>query len=387
MNRINTALLGEVRIELCGAFPQSALNSLSSSGVELWQVEWVDDCTLRFSFHERELAYVEDTAKKCMCETKLLSTRGGRISLRHLWKRKWLILSTAFVAILLMISSQFIWEIDVRGNEELSRGEILRALADCGVRCGSYRHAVSPDLVRSAMIEKLPDIGWMALNVSGSRAVVLIREREEKPEIYAENKSSDMIASKDGLIRKTLVQNGRALVHAGDAVLKGETLISGTMDSITNGTRYVCAAGQVIADTWYERSAVCPSQEAIKSPSKLSRLRFAVVFGKRRINLFISSGKAIDECDKIVKEYALGIDGLFAMPVRLVCEKLTPYKSTVDTAADEASMRRNLSDTLDQNVCGEIVSKHFSSAEADGLFVVTLRAHGIENIAEPKSYV
>ena len=387
MSRIETALLGELRLELCGAFPQSALNAICAAGVEVWEIEWADACTLRISFHERELAFVENTAKKCMCETRLLSSRGGSRSRRQLWRRKWLLVFTAAVAGLLVLSSQFIWEIDVRGNEQLSRGEILRALADCGVVCGSNRHAVSPELVRSAMLEKLPELGWMALNINGSRAVVLIREREEKPEIYAENRSADLVAAKDGLIRKTLVLNGKPLVHAGDAVLQGETLISGTMDSISNGTRYVCAAGQVIADTWYERTAVCPAQEALKTPSGLSRRRFAVIFGKRRINLFINGGKAIDECDKIVKQYTLGIEGLFAMPIRLVCEKLTPYRTTVGAAADEASMREKLSDTLDREISGEIASKYYSSAEAKGLFVVTLRAHGIENIAEPKSYV
>ena len=54
---------------------------------------------------------------------------------------------------------------------------------------------------------------------------------------------------------------------------------------------------------WYEIDSVCPEQMDLKSGNGLARHRFALVLGKRRINFYISSGKAIDECDKIIDEY------------------------------------------------------------------------------------
>ena len=39
--------------------------------------------------------------------------------------------------------------------------------------------------------------------------------------------------------------------------------------------------------TWYEIDSVCPEEMDIKTQNGLVRHRFALVFGKRRINLYI----------------------------------------------------------------------------------------------------
>ena len=72
--------------------------------------------------------------------------------------------------------------------------------------------------------------------------------------------------------------------------------------------RLVRARGSVMADTWYEIDAVCPEEMEIKTDIGLARHCFSQVLGKRRINFYISSGKAIDECDKIINEYKSDIN-------------------------------------------------------------------------------
>lgn len=381
MGRIYEKLRGRLRVEVCGAYVEGLLNAAALEAVELWEIECVDDHTLRLNIYEPDFPRFRALAEKCMCELKVLSARGGSRD-RKLIKRRWGLLAfLAVSALLLLVSSLFVWEIEVVGNEKLSRGQVLRALSRSGVDLGTYRYSVSADLVRSSMMQQLPELGWMTVNINGSRAMAVIVERQEKPEIYAQSDPADIVAAETGIIKRMSVENGKPAVKQGDSVLEGELLVSGLMDSLSSGSKFVRAKAKVMADTWHELSAVCPAEEEVKEPGFLSRSRFALVFGKRRINLYFDSGKAIDGCDKIIHEYKLGVEGLFALPVTLVREELIPYETELQPAYDRDAMARQLEKQLLEGMDGEVLSRSFSEGESGGLYVLTLRSHCLEDIA------
>lgn len=381
MGRIYEKLRGRLRVEVCGAYVEGLLNAAALEAVELWEIECVDDHTLRLNIYEPDFPRFRALAEKCMCELKVLSARGGSRD-RKLIKRRWGLLAfLAVSALLLLVSSLFVWEIEVVGNEKLSRGQVLRALSRSGVDLGTYRYSVSADLVRSSMMQQLPELGWMTVNINGSRAMAVIVERQEKPEIYAQSDPADIVAAETGIIKRMSVENGKPAVKQGDSVLEGELLVSGLMDSLSSGSKFVRAKAKVMADTWHELSAVCPAEEEVKEPGFLSRSRFALVFGKRRINLYFDSGKAIDGCDKIIHEYKLGVEGLFALPVTLVREELIPYETELQPAYDRDAMARQLEKQLLEGMDGEVLSRNFSEGESGGLYVLTLRSHCLEDIA------
>ena len=377
MRSLSDTVRGVVRLEVFGAFPESLLNTAAGASVELWNAESAGEHRLRFDTYERRLVELEALAQRCGCELRVLRRRGGSISLRFARRRAGLLLGLLVVCLLLFVSSLFIWRIEIRGNSRLSRGELLRALEDCGVGIGCFWPGTSPDLVRSRMMLRVPEIGWMTVNVSGSRAVVLISERREKPEIYRESEAADLVASKSGVVRRVSVLAGRGETGPGQAVCAGELLVSGSR----SGTGPIRARGSVMAETWPELVAVCPLEEEQKRPSGIAYSRFALVFGKRRVNLYFDGGKAIDAYDKIISEKTLGVEGLFSLPLRLVRERIVPCARTAGCSVDRGEMERRLYAVLDAATEGQILRHSFSAAPADGLFVLTLRAHCIENIA------
>ncbi len=383
MSKIDRRIKGTVRLEVCGACPETVLNACALSALELMELESMDACTLRVTVFESRLKEFVQITHRCMCEAETIHVRGGSKNRRLFKKRLVLAIFALLTAGLLFVSSLFIWDIEVQGCEKLSEGQVLRALADCGVEQGTYRGKVSSDMVRSSVMVELPEIAWMTVNVRGSKATVLILEREEKPEIYIESRAADIVASKTGIITKMSVLNGMPLVSPGQSVVEGETLVSGTMGSITALPRQVRAFGSVTADTWYEISAYCPAEEACKTEETKKYFRFALKIGKKRINFYFSGGNDIDEYDKIINEYKMSIEGFFLLPVSLIREELSYYETTPRSSSDtEKKMRQTLYEYLTSTVDGEILSAYYSVSESEGLFCVTLHAHCLENIAE-----
>lgn len=368
-----------VRADVFGAHPESFINALAAKGTEMWNVMRVDDNTLSFDAYEQALPQIEILAEE---HSVLLKVKKYREETRRIMKTRYKLLLLAVAAgLVLFISSLFIWQIEIHGESRLSKGEILRALEDGGVYVGSFWPAIKADKVRGIVMPKLPEIGWMTVNISGSRAVVLLNERQPKPKLYSEEEAASLLAAKTGILRRVSALNGLELVKPGQAVTVGEVLVDGRLGSVMGKERFVCARGSVMADTWSEINAVCPEEMDLKTAQGIVRHRFAIVLGKRRINLYISSGKAIDECDKIISNKTLGMDGHFALPIRFVHEKMMPYESSPGVAYDREAMGRSLLKMLDKDTEGQILQSSFTESYAQGLYVLTLRAHCVENIA------
>lgn len=375
---------GLALVEICGAFPESMLNASAIAAVELWDVESVDAYTLRAKVYEGSIPELEALAAGNMCDMRVLWCRGGSADRKLLLRRRGLLIFLLITAVLFLLSSLFIWEIRVQGNEKLTDGEILRALEECGVNTGTFWPGLDADMIRCRMLLKLPELGWMTVNVHGSCADVLASEREEKPEIYKEKNAADIIASKTGIIESVTVLNGKPAVSVGQAVTQGDVLIGSCMDSITNLPRYVCADGIVTARTWYELSAVCPAETMMKSGGGLKGIGLCVKIGKNRINFYVGSRKALDECDKIVKENQLGQKGLFAMPVSLTAEIYRAGKRTKEAVSETESVKTRLLTTLEESIDGTVEDAHYTVSRSGGVLCVTMRAACLENIGETR---
>ncbi len=372
----------KAKAEAFGAYPESLINAAVAEGLQLAKIVRLNPNALSFEVYEHDIELLKHLAAKASVELKISSYLEPH---RKLIKRRILLLPLAAVLMgMLLISSLFVWQIDIIGVQSLGRGELMRALEDGGLSVGCFWPGLKSDDIRSRVMLRIPEIAWMTVNISGSRAVVLINERMEKPEIYDESKAADLVASKTGLIRRVSVLSGKAEAEPGQAVTAGELLASGKLFNIMGQERTVRSRGSVMADTWYEIDAVCPEQLDIKTASGFSRHRFAMILGKRRINFYISSGKAIDECDKIIKEYNLGVDGHFALPIRFVHERIAYNEYSPGQGYDAEAMASRLEAVFAREVQGQILQSACTQSCTDGLYVMTLRAHCVENIAETR---
>ena len=382
MARVEENIRGLVHAEISGAEPEALLNACLLEELPLVRPQSVDRWTLRLGVYEGDLPRLEELAANCGCELRVLFQRGGSRMGKLLRRRLGLLLAAGTLLALLFISSLFVWEIRLVGADGISRGRLLRKLEESGLRCGCFWPTLDADVLRDRVLLHEPRLAWLAVNIHGSVAEVRLLPRAEKPELLQESGAADLRACHAGLVRHISARSGQVLAQPGRAVTEGEVLISGTVESITAAPRQVRAQGEVWADTWYELTAVCPPPQGKESAGAGLRGRFALKIGGKRINFYQNGGKTIDGCDKIVHEYNLGIEGLFRLPLSIVREELRPYrvKELSRDPAEEIGQRMLAS--LAEHIEGEIVSSSLSTAQVDGMTVVTLRAQCREDIAQ-----
>ena len=384
--RLSEILRGSVRVEVSGAAPQRLLNAMSEADMPFWDAVPQDAFTIRLGLYSRDLRDAKALASRCQCELKLLRESGAPVVKRRLRRRVALLVTAVCCFALLAASSLFVWDIRVEGNEQVSTGEILRALAGCGVEPGAFWPGWSSDEIRNSVILDIPELAWLGVSVDSSRAVIRVRERTEAPELVNSEGMGSVTARTTGIIDSMRVYQGAPLVTVGDAVVAGETLVSGEMPSEVGDTRYVRASAEIRARTWYEMSASAPLEYSGLEQSD-SRTRWALVIGDKRINFYLGSSQTPTGCGKIITEYPLAWEGVFTLPVTLVREQTLEYDSAA-AAVDEEELSGRLEavlrSTLERELSGrgEILDAQFTSSASDGRLVVTMRAECMEDIAE-----
>lgn len=384
--RLSEILRGSVRVEVSGAAPQRLLNAMSEADMPFWDAVPQDAFTICLGLYSRDLRDAKALASRCQCELKLLRESGVPVVKRRLRRRVALLVTAVCCFALLAASSLFAWDIRVEGNEQVSTGEILRALAGCGVEPGAFWPGWSSDEIRNSVILDIPELAWLGVSVDSSRAVIRVRERTEAPELVNSEGMGSVTARTTGIIDSMRVYQGAPLVAVGDAVVAGETLVSGEMPSEVGDTRYVRASAEIRARTWYEMSASAPLEYSGLEQSDC-RTRWALVIGDKRINFYLGSSQTPTGCGKIITEYPLAWEGVFTLPVTLVREQTLEYDSAA-AAEDEEELSGRLEavlrSTLERELSGrgEILDAQFTSSASDGRLVVTMRAECMEDIAE-----
>lgn len=246
------ALCGSVRLEVCGAHPERVLNACADAGVACTASEPVDAYTLRFTVRERCADTAAALARRCQCTVKTVSRRGLPRLLRRAARYRGLCAALLLLMLAVSVSSLFVWRIDVTGNEALTTGQILRCLDACGVRPGTYWPGLSNDLVRNDMILRLPQLRWLTVNVRGSCAEVIVREKDPLPDITPDDTPVSIYAAATGVILHMDVYAGEARVAPGAAVEPGDVLVSGAVGDLGGGVRPVCARAEIRARTRQE---------------------------------------------------------------------------------------------------------------------------------------
>lgn len=377
---------GTADCTLSGAEPAFFLSRCAQEGLTLSGVTSLDATEVQFSLPQGQLPAARSLALRCQCELTVQRAHGGKALRGRVLRRAVPAACLLLCFCLLAWSKLFIWEISVTGNETVSAGRVRSALADCGVGIGSFWPDLTSDNLRSELLLRLPELAWATVNIHGSRAEVIVRERIPKPELFDSDEPVDLVAERLGFVTEVRALNGAPAVQRGSAVMPGDLLISGSVSSAFSGQRETHAAGSVTAETYYELSAAAPVEETVRSNVGRRRSRWALLIGKKRVNFYGNSSFCPAECDKIISIWECKSEGLFALPLALVRETVAECV-TETRSRDLQALRRALEQQLHERLVaaldgGEIENENYACAVSGERMTVCLRARCSENIAK-----
>ena len=224
--------------------------------------------------------------------------------------------------------SNFIWNIEVEGNINISKEEILSLAENEGLAIGKTKNSIDVKNVINEIRLKRDDVAWVGIDIKGTNAVIKIVEADKKPNIVNENEYCNVVADKNAMINKVSAKNGTPLVKEGDVVKKGDIIIAGWMEGKYTGNQYVHAQGEIQAKVWYTNTQKIPLKEVQKKETGISETKYSVKINNFEINLHKSIPN-FEKYDTIDANKKLKLFSDFYLPIEIIEHTYKEYEEVV----------------------------------------------------------
>lgn len=288
-----------------------------------------------------------------------------------------------FVGIFLaVLSGQYIWQIDVVGNEMLSDEEILFLLSTEGVYEGAPTKTVDALAVANRLCEKSPRLAFVGVNIVGNRVEATVLEHKDKDIPLSDDTPSNIIAEKNGVIVSVALESGVTKLKVGDTVAKGELLISGVNLLRNEKYHYQRAKGTVLAETLNEISL---SQALYRYEKEYTGRVFeekTLIFFTKLKKLSKECGNLPLTCDRIETRERVMLFGKVPLPLWIKTVSYREFVPAFVPLSEEEAIRLAREKILTGLADTPLVSYREEITKTDDSVTLTVIYRAIEDIAK-----
>lgn len=289
-----------------------------------------------------------------------------------------------FAAAVVLFLNLFVWEINISGNKAVSSEEIMATLANSGLETGTLRTAHDARKIEWNIMNDNKEIAWATVNIQGCCVNVVVSETRREAEMkYDDDKPVNIIAAKYGVIRKIDVFDGQGVVKVGDAVMKGDLLVSATFEDRHGKLTLKHSRARVMAETDYEITVEFPLEQVIETTGGVKKSVKGIEIMGLSIPLGSSRGCEGLPAEKEEKElYFLWV----RLPIKELCTKYFAVKQntityTTEQAKGGAFQLLEQRETEEMNEM-EIISRKTEEKIANGKYIIRASYDCIMDIAE-----
>lgn len=311
-------ILGYVRITVEGYYIERFINICINSKILIWNIKREKGgAKLFLNIGINDFKKLGPIAKKTQCKIKISKKKGVPFLLNRYRKRKIFGLFLILVITLIMVSSNYVWNIEVQVEDNEQIDGIEQELIKAGLVVGKNKNKIKTSEIIQQIRLKRKDISWVGIELKGTNAIVKLVKAEEAPEIIDEYDYTNIVANKSGIITKILAQNGTAKVKVGDTVEVGTVLIEGTMEGKYTDIRHVHSIGEIEAKVWYRQTEKIYYINHEKEYTKNEENKYSIKINNFKINLYKTLSN-FEIYDTIEEEKKVKIFSNLYLPITLI---------------------------------------------------------------------
>ncbi len=373
-------LLGWVRLDAEGGFPERLLNLLARDEVAFWDVRRSGE-TLSLCCPARSYRRLRRPARKAGMRLRVRQRHGAPFFLRRYRARPGLAVGLLAFFVVLQLFAQRTWVVEVRGNEAVPTDEILAVMEKLGVQEGKDLGNLDIPTLQLQALHELPDLAWCTVNLKGSVAYVEVTERIPTPELSNADEPSNIKAARDGRIVRIETYTGQALVKAGDAVAQGMLLVSGVVES-SAGPVFRRSQARILAETERLLEVSIPLEETLLLPTGQEILRPSLRLFTLEIPLF-TDGPIEGQTALSVTRHTLTA-GEIHLPVSIINRRYARLEPVAVTRTPEeaaALAAERLAEKVGKELAAaEIIDRKESGRLENGCYILSGEYRCIEEI-------
>ena len=313
-------LISKISLNIKGKNINRFIKKIRNKKIEILSLKYQDSNQANIIIYKKD--YEKILKIKSIYEITELDVFGLIKIKRKIKFSKHLIIITIFFFIIFLIFTNVIFKVEVIHSNKKIRNLLLKELKQEGIKKYSFKKSYKEiSKIKEKILNKYPDdIEWLEIENSGTKYTVKVEEREiiKKEE---NDTPRNIIAKKDGVLKKVIAEKGDIVKDMNDYVKKGDLIVNGELIFNEKVTGKVKATGKAYAEVWYVTKTEYPFAAYIETETKNKKNIYAIKFLNHTFELSLNKFKT-----KKIKEEDIVKHPL--IPIKLVKQKQTETKVT-----------------------------------------------------------
>lgn len=231
---------------------------------------------------------------------------------KNLKLSKHIIIITFICFLIFLMFTNVVFKVEVIHSNKDIRDLLLKELDREGIKKYTFKKTYKEiENIKEKILNKYPnDIEWLEIEENGTKYTVRAEDREiiKKEE---DNNPRNIVAAKDGVLKKVIAESGDIVKDMNDYVKKGDLIINGDLIFNEKVKGRVKAKGKVYAEVWYVTKTEYPFiKKEEKETGKVKEV-YAIKFLNHTLELALNKFK-----NKNIKETEIIKHDL--IPIKLV---------------------------------------------------------------------
>lgn len=249
---------GYVKIRVHTKNPQRFFQLCSNRGITLKTIVPKRDA-YEMILTAQEFKTLAPIRRKTETHIKIIEKHGLPFFFKKCRKRKVVFFGIFAGFFFIYITSLFVWDIRISGNQKYTDEILIASLLEEKVYPGKRKSTIDCIELSQAIRKKYDDIVWVSSKIEGTCLLISIKENADSyihDPMEKTNTTGDIIAKKGGIIKEIITRKGIPMKEKGDSCAPGDLLISGSVPILNQDmeiTRYeyLLADGDIYIETSY----------------------------------------------------------------------------------------------------------------------------------------
>lgn len=351
---------GYLIIQIKGISPERFINLCSYRKIYIWNLTRVNG-KYQFNISIKDFKSLKPIIRKTGIVPRIIEKRGLPFFLKKNKKRKAFFLGVLACIILVYIMSLYIWNISFSGGSKYTPETLIKFLDDNNVSAGMKKSKINCQKIEEDIRLEYKDIGWVSAEIKGTRLIIKITETNMPIPIQKVTTPSHIVASKDGIIQSIITQTGEPQVRPGDVVKKGDLLVSGVLEIMSDfeeiiEKKPIVASATIRCKSYYDYKDSFPLDYIEKTFTGKTKKSYYISYLNKKLFLY-NPRYSYDNYDIIIDEKKVHITDTFYLPFSYGTFLAKEYKKETNKytkeeaiAIGKARLDRYLEELIDNDV-------------------------------------
>ena len=226
INKLKFNFKSTVTLTIEGYNLERWLNFLNSKNIKVYNVIKIDlkkSIIEVPSYAENEIVNFLKSKNVKIIEKKY----NGFSKIFNFFKLRYGVLIGVFIAFcFFVVSLNYIWKIDIIGNNVVKTSEIVEVLNENGINYFNSLNKHTNNEIEKIILDNFDEISMVSVIHKGTSIIINIKEKVINDEYENLDNIQPLISNQDGVITKIELIQGTLMVKAGDIIKAGDILVA-----------------------------------------------------------------------------------------------------------------------------------------------------------------